>query len=201
MSSPSETWRTFIAIPLPADWLCALSAVIGQLASSTPPDAVRWSDPANIHLTLRFLGPTDPAAVPDIIAHLQQSVPGMPAPALSLSGLGTFPARRQPRIVWAGLAGDLELLAQLQYAAASAAVAIGWPAETRPFRPHLTLGRVRDRADANQHQSLLRAIATTTIPPASIWHPTAVRLYRSVLTPHGPIYTNLGAAKICEVKI
>ena len=201
MSSPSEIWRTFIAIPLPSDWQCALSAVMGQLASSTPPDAVRWSEPSNIHLTLRFLGNTDPAAVPDIIALLQQSIPGMTAPALSLSGLGTFPARRQPRVVWAGLAGDLEPLAQLQYAAASAAVALGWPAETRPFQPHLTLGRVRDRADANQRQSLLRAIAATTIPPASIWHPHAVRLYRSILTPHGPVYTNLGEAKISEVTI
>ena len=201
MSSPSETWRTFIALPLPADWQCALSAVIGQLASSTSPDAVRWSEPSNIHLTLRFLGDTDPAAVPDIIARLRQSVPEMMAPALSLSGLGTFPARRQPRVVWADMAGDLELLTKLQSAAENAAVAMGWPAETRPFRPHLTLGRVRDRADANQRQSLLRAIAAATIPPASIWHPAAIRLYRSVLTPQGAVYTNLGAAKICEVKI
>ena len=201
MSNPSEIWRTFIAIPLPADWQCALSAVIGQLASSTPPDIVRWSDPANIHLTLRFLGATDPAAVPHIIAHLRQSVPGMTAPALSLSGLGTFPARRQPRVVRAGLTGDLEMVGDLQSVAENTAAALGWPAETRPFRPHLTLGRVRDRADANQRRNLLRAIATATIPPASIWHPHAIRLYRSVLTPHGPVYTNLGEAKISEVTI
>lgn len=201
MSNPSETWRTFIAIPLPADWQCALSAVMGQLASSTSPDVVRWSDPSNIHLTLRFLGATDPAAVPDIIARLRQSVPGMTPPALSLSGLGTFPARRQPRIVWAGMAGDLEMVGKLQSVAENTAAALGWPAETRPFRPHLTLGRVRDRASPNQRQSLLRAIAAAAIPPASIWHPHAVRLYRSILTPHGPVYTNLGEAKISEVTI
>ena len=188
-------------MPLPADWQCALSSAIGQLASAIPSNAVRWIEPYNIHLTLRFLGPTDPAAVPNIIARLQQSVPGTPAPKLSLCGLGTFPAHRQPRIVWAGFAGDLELLTKLQNAAECAAVALGWPAETRPFRPHLTLGRVRDRAFPSQRQSLLRAIDTATIPPASVWHPHAVRLYRSVLTPQGAVYTNLGAAKISEVKI
>ena len=201
MSSPTETWRTFVALPLPADWQCALSAVIGQLASSESPDAVRWINPSNIHLTLRFLGDTDPVAVPDIIARLQQSIPGTPAPELSLCGLGTFPARRPPRIIWAGLAGDLELLAQLQSIAESASVALGWPAETRPFRPHLTLGRVRDRTSDNQRRALLRTIAATTIPPVSVWRLHAVRLYRSVLTPQGAVYTNLGKAKISEVTI
>lgn len=201
MSAPSETWRTFIALPLPTDWQCALSSAIGQLSASIPPDAVRWTAPANIHLTLRFLGATDPATVPAIIARLRQSVPGTPAPGLSLCGLGAFPARREPRIIWAGLAGDLEMLGKLQGIAESVAVALGWPAERRPFRPHLTLGRVRDRASANQRRAVLRTIDTATIPPASIWQPDAVRLYRSVLTPQGPIYTILGAVKISEVKI
>lgn len=201
MSAPSETWRTFIALPLPPNWQCALSSVLEQLSASIPPDAVRWTAPANIHLTLRFLGATDPALVPAIIARLQQSLPGTPPPALSLCELGTFPARREPRIIWAGLAGDLELLAKLQTVAESAAVSLGWPAERRPFRPHLTLGRVRDRASAAQLRTILRAITTATIPPASIWHPDAVLLYRSVLTPQGPIYTIPGAVKISEVKI
>ena len=196
VSNMAETWRTFIALPLPSDWQCALSAMLGQLSTSVPSDAVRWTAPANIHLTLRFLGATDPAIVPAIIARLQQSLPGTPPPALSLCGLGAFPPRRAPRIIWAGLAGDLEMLAKLQTITESAAVSLGWPAERRPFRPHLTLGRVRDRASTNQRRAVLRAITATTIPPASTWHPDAVLLYRSVLTPQGPVYTILSEVKI-----
>ena len=196
MSSPSATWRTFIALPLPSDWQPALSAVIGQLSASTPPDAVRWTAPANIHLTLRFLGATDPAAIPAITARLRQSLPGIAAPTLSLCGLGAFPPRREPRIIWARLAGDLEPLAKLQTLAESAAVSLGWPPERRPFRPHLTLGRVRDRASTSQRRHILHAITTATIPAASIWQPHAIRLYRSVLTPQGPVYTIISEVKI-----
>ena len=200
MSAPSETWRTFIALPLPADWQYALSAAISQLSPSIPPDAVRWTAPANIHLTLRFLGATDPATVPAIIARLRQSLPATPPPALSLCELGTFPPRREPRIIWAGLAGDLEMLDKLQSVAESAAVSLGWPAERRPFSPHLTLGRVRDRASTSQRRTILRAITTATIPPASIWQPDAILLYRSVLTPQGAVYTIIGEVKFSEVK-
>lgn len=195
MSNPAETWRTFIALPLPDGWQCALATVISQLATAAP-HGMRCSAPSNIHLTLRFLGDTDPAAVPEMVARLRQATPGIAAPTLSVSGLGTFPARGEPRIVWAGLAGELERLAELRRIAESVVVALGWPAERRPFRPHLTLGRCRDRASAGERRAVRRAIAGAAIPPASLWRPDAVRLYRSVLTPHGPIYTSLGEVKI-----
>lgn len=195
MSNLAETWRTFIALPLPADWQCALASVIRQLATAAP-QGMRWTAPANIHLTLRFLGDTDPDVVPEIIARLRQSASEIIAPTLSLCGLGTFPARGEPRIIWAGLAGELERLAELRRIAESVVVALGWPAERRPFRPHLTVGRCRDRASAGERRAVQRAIAVAAIPPASLWRPDAVRLYRSVLTPHGPIYTILGEVKI-----
>lgn len=195
MGNLMETWRTFVALPLPADWQCALAAVIEDLAQAAP-QGVRWTSPANIHLTLRFLGDTDPAAVPELIGRLRQSATGMTAPELSLCGLGTFPARREPRVIWAGLSGDLERLEELHRIAESAALALGWPAERRPFRPHLTLGRLRDRASDGARRAVRDAVAAAVIPPASLWRPDAMRLYRSVLTPHGPIYTSLGEVKI-----
>ena len=199
MSNFTETWRTFIALPLPADWQCALAAVIGQLSQAAPEGmrrGMRWTAPGNIHLTLRFLGDTDPAAVPEIMARLRQARPGSAAPELSLCGLGTFPAGREARVIWAGLAGDLERLAELRRAAESVAVSLGWPAERRPFRPHLTLGRRRDGASDGARRAVARALAAAKIPPASVWRPDVVRLYRSVLTAQGPIYTSLGEVKI-----
>ena len=195
MNDLAETWRTFIALPLPADWQCALAAVIEQLSQAVP-QGMRWTAPGNIHLTLRFLGDTDAAAVQEIMARLRQSLPGIAAPELSLCGLGTFPAGREARVIWAGLAGNLERLAELRRAAESVVVSLGWPAERRPFRPHLTLGRRRDGASDGARRAVARALAAASIPPASVWRPDVVRLYRSVLTAQGPIYTSLGEVKI-----
>ena len=195
MADNGETLRTFIAIPLPAEWIALLEDVIYELDSASS-GGVRWVRPSGIHLTLKFLGATESDLTPRIMDGLLESVGGAPAPALSLSGLGTFPNRNNPRVIWAGVSGDMETLANLQHRVETLAVGLGWAAERRPFRPHLTIGRVRDRMSPAERKRLLAAISNCTVPRLASWRPDAVRLYKSELTTRGAIYTNLGEVEI-----
>lgn len=195
MTAGGETIRAFIALPLPADWTEALGFVIAELQKAMP-SGVRWVNPSGIHLTLKFLGPTDPNLADRIIAALGRQFDAPAVPQLTLAGLGTFPAGRNPRVIWAGVSGDPATLDALHERAEDAVAGLGWPAEKRPFRPHLTLGRVRDRAPARQRQAIADVIARSALPAAASWRPDTVRLFRSELTPRGAIYTSLGDVKI-----
>lgn len=134
--------RLFAAVPVPADLRAALGREAAALAELGWP--VRWTRPETIHLTLRFFGEVDPAAIGAIESALADAVQGAAPIALTATGLGLLP-RGRPRVVYAALeaAPGLELL---QHAVERAVEPLGFAPEGRPFRPHLTLGRVRDGA-------------------------------------------------------
>lgn len=195
VNHPSEPLRAFIALPLPPEWTDELARMIAELRRAIPA-GVRWVDHSGVHLTLKFLGPTEPGLVPRILDALNDRLGSAAAPGLCLSGLGTFPSGRNPRVIWAGVSGDHDALDALYRCAEAASVSLGWPPENRPFRPHLTLGRVRDRVSARQRRDIADAIAGAAPPAAPHWRPDRVRLYRSVLTPQGAVYSSLGEVKI-----
>ena len=195
MADAEHPLRTFIALPLPAEWTSTLESVIANLRSGTS-GAVRWVQPSGIHLTLKFLGSTDAGSVPDILSGLDAALQGSQVPELSLAGLGTFPNSRNPRVLWAGVTGDLEKLENLYGRVETLMVGLGWAAERRPFRPHLTIGRVRDRASSADRNKIGTAMWRCSIPKLAPWRPEVVRLYQSELTPRGAIYSNLGEVEI-----
>ena len=191
MTIGSETLRTFIALPLPDEWIGVLAETIEDLSRALP-TGVRWVSPAGIHLTLKFLGPTDSRIVPRILDAITEDFADASSPVLSLSALGTFPASRNPRVIWAGVSGGTEGLEDLHRRAEHAVSGLGWSQDGRPFRPHLTLGRVRDRVNARQREAISHAVARARLPAFRSWRPDTVRLYRSVLTPRGARYSSLG---------
>jgi 2'-5' RNA ligase len=120
------------------------SIVDGVRAQPLPPGArdVRWVRLDGLHLTLRFLGPAPEGLVGATTAAVREAAEAAPGPIdLELVGAGAFPQRDRPRTLWIGVGGDLEALATLAKRTEAALVEAGWPAETRPFRPHLTLAR------------------------------------------------------------
>ena len=195
MTSGSETLRTFIALPLPDEWIGQLAGTIEELSRALP-SGVRWVSPGGIHLTLKFLGPTDSRIVPRILDAVAGGFAEATSPVLTLSALGTFPAGRNPRVIWAGVSGGAEGLEDLHRRAEQAVSEFGWSMDARPFRPHLTLGRVRDRVNARQRQAISDAVARARLPAIRSWRPDTVRLYRSVLTPQGARYSSLGEVQI-----
>ena len=180
------TIRAFIAIDLPPNVKGALGDVAATLAGRVPRGAlgtaaVRWMRPEQMHLTLRFLGDTPADRLPALFAALDGLAADRAPFALHLTEVGCFPNTRRPRVVWVGLGGAEQALATLVAALEAALRPLGWPPEDKPFRAHLTLGRVKDERAA---QGVEWAAAVPPLPVPV----TAVHLIESQLRPDGPRY-------------
>ncbi len=190
-----EQIRSFIAIELSGELKQALASLQDKLkeGSRTP---VRWVDPNSIHLTLKFLGNIDVSMTSDIIKVLEGAALGVPPFQLELSRLGVFPNPRRVQVVWVGMAGEVERLDRLQKNIEAGLKPLGFAAESRPFRPHLTLGRVRDRARPEEREDLGRLIASMTSNSGGKLNVKAVNLMKSQLTREGPVYSRLSAVEL-----
>ena len=174
--------RTFIAIDVTAHQ--SLLSVLDQLGRMGR--NVRAVDAAHLHLTLRFLGDVDESAIRRITDELRQCIAGVPPFALQLTGLGVFPHAQRPTVVWAGCSASAEL-DELARRIADLATALGFPPDRLPFRPHVTLARVSARPPSTL-AILLRQHAATDFGVTPVQE---VKLYRSDLTPQGPVYSIL----------
>lgn len=136
--------RLFIAAPLPAEAVAAVSAIVEAVRVQPLPDGmrdVRWVRLDGLHLTLRFLGPTPEERLAATTTAMTD-VAGRAAPTdAHLAGTGVFPASGRPRTLWVGLAEGAETLAAVARELNEALQAAGWPPDARPFRAHLTLAR------------------------------------------------------------
>lgn len=178
--------RSFIAIDLPQETREKLAAIQEQLKQSRA--GVRWVKPGGIHLTLKFLGNILPAQVDDIAAAAAQLVRDEPTLTLCAAGLGTFPSPRKPRVIWLGLRGEVERLANIHAGLEKALEPLGFAREGRGFSPHLTIGRVKDR---HRLQPLIDAMSTLELPEFNSFDADEIILYKSDLRPTGAIYTKL----------
>jgi 2'-5' RNA ligase len=174
--------RTFIAIDVTAHQ--SLLSVLEQL--SRMGRSMRVVDAAHLHLTLRFLGDVEDTAIRRITDELRQCISGVPPFPLQLFGLGVFPHAQRPTVVWAGCSASAEL-DELEQRIADLATALGFSPDRLPFRPHVTLARVSARPPSTL-ANLLRQHAGTDFGVTKVQE---VKLYRSDLTPQGPIYSVL----------
>ncbi|MGH9478998.1 MAG: RNA 2',3'-cyclic phosphodiesterase [Terriglobales bacterium] len=132
------TLRLFAGIPVAGPARAALESALGRWRHQFP--AVRWVDAADLHITLQFIGAWEEADEPELIAALTNVIP--PRIELAVSGLDAFPSLRRPRIVIAGVAAAPELTA-LAAGVNRALAPLGIVPEPRPYRPHITLARLR----------------------------------------------------------
>lgn len=132
-------WRCFVAVPISERLRAELKEAVDAWRERPEADDLRWTDPAGWHLTLAFLGSTDPEGVPEIRDALARAVDEQPAFELTAGGLGAFPSARRARVAWYGIADAERRLAGL-----AARVRRELDIEAGPFRPHVTLGRARD---------------------------------------------------------
>ncbi len=181
-----ERWRLFVALELPSEVKEGLAAVQAALRAQGL-ERLRWVRPEGIHLTLKFLGETPVSRVKAIVAALGPAAAGIGPISLSLDGLGTFGNRRGPRVLWVGLAGDLERLARLQRGVEAAMSQLGYPREGRPYSPHLTLARVPETELRRYAAVVERALSATTVPAVTM-SISELCLMRSHLRPSGAVY-------------
>ena len=187
--------RVFIAISIPQAGRSALKKFILGLASQLP-RGVRWADPEGIHLTLKFLGNVEPSQVAEIVNAMRRSTEMLASFPIQISGLGMFPNERRPRVLWAGMEGDLDSLGELQEKVEEAMSSVHFPREQRPFSPHLTLGRVREPVSNGIRRQIAAAISSASPAPAEPWLVESVHLVQSNLAPGGASYTNLASAPL-----
>ncbi|MCL0087321.1 RNA 2',3'-cyclic phosphodiesterase [Dehalococcoidia bacterium] len=193
-----EQIRAFIAIELPDQAKCDLS----QLLNSIRPGqerAVKWVNPDSIHLTLKFLGNIPAEKVANIARAIGEAAAVAKPFTVELQGLGAFPSLRSPRVVWVGVGGDVQLIVNLQKRIDQVLIPLGFPTERRQFSPHLTLGRVRDKATSQERRSLGESIRSMRLEGSPPFLVDEVCLMRSTLTSAGAIYHRLASIHLTQI--
>jgi RNA 2',3'-cyclic 3'-phosphodiesterase len=185
--------RLFIAIDLDEAAREAIAEEQRRLKASIRSVRARmkWVRPEQMHLTLVFLGEVAEARVSPIIESIGQPIPRPPFD-LAFGGAGVFPSRGAPNVLWVGaLLGEAETI-EVQRHLADRVAPLGFSLERRPFRPHLTLARLKDSRPADrtailaaEHQKL---VATTRVDHAT--------LYQSKLSSQGSSYLALARATL-----
>lgn len=182
----SQTIRSFIAFELPAAVISLLDNVQQELKAFRL--KARWVRPQNIHLTLKFLGNIDPADIEDIGCAMADAAGDCAPFTLTVGGIGFFPGHKRPRVIWVGLGGATEVLLDLQHNLADRLAIIGFPKEKRPFKAHLTLGRIRQAVNPN---ILGRAIQDYSDLGILKFSADRMILFKSELKPSGAVYSQL----------
>jgi 2'-5' RNA ligase len=183
--------RTFIAIEIDDGIRERLGRAQQGLRGQGP--KVKWVDPAKVHLTLKFLGEIEEGAVEGVAAAMGRAVAGMAPFEMTVGGLGAFPPRGAPRVVWAGVADPSGGLATLHGRLERELGPLGFEPEGRPFRPHLTLGRVKDRRGGAPLPARIAAGAREEFGVQTV---AELVLFLSTLSPAGPTYTPLRRARL-----
>ncbi len=183
---PPQTVRAFIAVRVDDAVEDAVAALVDELRAAQG-EGVRWVRRGNLHLTLKFLGPAVPIGKLEPLKPMLERVAAESAPfELRVHGVGGFPSLERPRVIWVGLEG--EGLQQLAKRVEEAAARCGFEPERRPFTGHLTVGRVNSYRGFEKTRRALSAAADRDFGRSRI---DAMTLYRSTLTPEGPVYEPL----------
>jgi 2'-5' RNA ligase len=178
--------RAFLAIEIPKEVRALLVRVQEELRRAGAD--VKWVEPENLHLSLKFLGELSEDAVEGLRERVAPELAAWPALSLTYAGVGSFPERGVPRVLWAGATGEIDRLAALALALERAAETVGVPREGRPFVAHLTLGRVKSARNVKRLQALMEPQRQVPLGSGLV---REVVLYRSTLTSEGPLYEGI----------
>jgi 2'-5' RNA ligase len=183
--------RLFLAIELDQGLRRALYEATAPLRAVVPDAA--WVPEERLHLTLKFLDERPETLVEPLIAAMNDVAAGHWPVPMRLRGVGAFPNLRRPRVVWVGIepAPKLELL---QHDVEERCAALGIEVEGKPFRPHLTIGRLRGTEKGEATRELARAAREIRFHADTDVY--AIALMHSTLTRDGPRYVRLGEAHL-----
>lgn len=180
--------RLFVAVDIDAAARTAIARLQRRLKARA---ALRWVNPEHLHLTLVFLGDVDDRTVPAAIESYARPIDTRPFD-MTLQGLGIFPPRGAPRALWVGVGAGRDELIAVQRGLADRAHALRLAIDARPFSPHLTLARWRERRSADR----LHLLEEAGDSPIAAMRITRATLYRSQLSSAGPTYSALAHATL-----
>ena len=183
--------RTFVAVGLDEELRSGISAVAERVKKLAP--NVKWVAPANLHVTLKFLGSVREDRIVRAQAAMDEVAGEFAAFEMSVSGLGVFPSPRRPRVVWVGIETGREQLIALGKAVEDRLVKAGFKKEDKPFKSHITIGRVREGRPVD---GLVEALEGTDAAELGVQRVDSVIVMESVLRPEGPEYKPISVHKL-----
>ena len=178
--------RSFIAVVLPARLKSKLSDVVESLKEAK--GRIKCVKPENAHLTLRFLGYPGESKLKEVEAVIERAAEGTRPFRISLEGVGVFPSRSRPRVIWVGVRTGARSLYSLQEKIEQGLNALGFVREKRPYHAHITLGRVKSLPADADLEGWLRLNADVEVGETEV---SGVTLMESCLKREGPEYTVL----------
>ncbi|HEY5649661.1 MAG TPA: RNA 2',3'-cyclic phosphodiesterase [Nitrospiria bacterium] len=195
--------RLFIAFELPPEIIKAVAAVQSKLKKTEA--HVTWVRPEGIHLTLKFLGEVPEPRIPEIEGALEAAAKGTGPISVTIGGVGAFPDGTRPRVIWVGVQshqqgspgddraeGDklpgVNTFGELAGRIEKELGRLGFEENNRPFRPHLTLGRVRS---SRGRKALIESLKTALQDPLGTCRFEKIELMRSELKPGGAVYSRI----------
>ena len=189
--------RLFVGIEISPAVVTATIELVAQLqaagAKLAPRSRITWVTAERLHVTVRFIGHVDEAKVNVIRAVLAPPL-AMDPFDLTIAGIGTFPPKGSPRVVWAGLTGGRDQLLAIERSVSERLTQAGVPHEERPYNPHLTLARVRD-AERLRSAPLVGDLRDVSLGTTAV---DAITLFESRLSPKGPTYVPLGRTPLVK---
>ena len=182
-----KTIRAFAAVEVKAGR--EIVSLIKELKSL---DAkVKTVEPHNIHLTIKFFGEIEEKEV-NVISEGMKAFEDMASFEISLSKVGAFPSIRHPKVIWVGIERN-ENLEELWRIMENASAKAGIAPDKREFSPHLTIGRVKHAKNPGELRDFLRAHENDDFGRQQV---KEIKLKKSLLTPAGPIYSDLFTVKL-----
>lgn len=182
--------RLFIAIDLEdrvKEALLGLQQSLGRFDR-----VVRWVTRHQMHLTLVFLGEVRDDRVPAVCGAVKRAADRSEPFDMTVTGSGCFPPRGRVRVVWTGIDEPTGALLRCQAACADELEAEGFPRESRPYSPHLTLGRVRDDTTRGELREHVDRVELSPLPQSV----AAVHVVQSQLTPSGAQYSKVASCAL-----
>jgi len=174
--------RTFIAIPLPQSIKDYLGDIQNQFKKCNV--EAKWVNTKNTHMTLKFLGEVQEDKIPSIESAIKETIAGISSIKVNLIGFGFFPNEHNPRVFFVSTDKE-EILQKIAYNLEEKLKPLGFKPEHR-FRSHITLARMKSRKNAGCLVTKSKEIKVDKYFPVN-----SIILYKSTLTPNGPIYEEI----------
>lgn len=188
----SDMIRAFVAIQISEELGEALWELQDHLQRLPPLNGLRWVDPFDAHITLKFFINEVPVKkLPPIVDTLDNVAKQNSPFTIQLSEMGTFPNIHRPSVIWLGINQGQKELKFLFNSVEKHLRKLGIRPERRTFHPHLTLARVPKSWGQGQRRAVGNLIGPTKLPNLPTFQVESIALMRSILTPEGPQYTRL----------
>lgn len=156
---------------------------------------IKFVEPENIHLTLKFLGEIPVSMVDEIVKVMEKAT--ISPFTIEIKGVGAFPHNRRARVIWIGVGKGSDRVCEIFRRLDIGLRSLGFISERKSFIPHITIGRVKGGCDFQRLEKILNNFTFFQFGEIFVDN---IRLKKSVLTPKGPIYTTLREVELAEVR-